>query len=260
MQPTPARPGRPVASTQPCRAPTHPPSSPWARAARRARQWVIAHGGKSRSGAPTRTCARRPCGCSRSCSISPASAGVWDWPRHSSVPARGIQRRRPGHRRRVGARPRRGPVWRPRVPARPLDGRAAALRAAGHPSVVSVVALAPWCPPAEPVNQLEGRTVVIAHGERDRITDPARSLEFARHAHPVAARLARFELGGTRPHDAPAPADVAVAGPPAHARNARARPSRGPARRRVRAPADQAVRSADDWFPRAIGVLTAAYA
>jgi hypothetical protein len=76
-------------------------------------------------------------------------------------------------------------------------GARAALRAAGHPSVVSVVALAPWCPPAEPVDQLEGRTVAIAHGDGDRITDPARSLEFARRAHPVAARLARFELGGT---------------------------------------------------------------
>ena len=76
-------------------------------------------------------------------------------------------------------------------------GARAALRAAGHPSVVSVVALAPWCPPAEPVDQLEGRTVVIAHGVRDRITDPARSLEFARHAQPVAERLARFELRGT---------------------------------------------------------------
>ena len=76
-------------------------------------------------------------------------------------------------------------------------GARAALRAAGHPSVVSVVALAPWCPPAEPVQQLEGRTVVIAHGVHDRITDPARSLEFARLAQPVAARLARFELRGT---------------------------------------------------------------
>ena len=76
-------------------------------------------------------------------------------------------------------------------------GARAALRAAGHPSVVSVVALAPWCPPSEPVAQLEGRTVVIAHGERDRITDPARSLEFARQAQPVTARLARFELRGT---------------------------------------------------------------
>jgi len=76
-------------------------------------------------------------------------------------------------------------------------GARAALRAAGHPSVVSVVALAPWCPPAEPVQQLEGRTVVIAHGVRDRITDPARSLEFARLAQPVAAQLARFELRGT---------------------------------------------------------------
>ena len=76
-------------------------------------------------------------------------------------------------------------------------GARAALRAAGHPSVVSVVALAPWCPPAEPVAQLEGRTVAIVHGVRDRITDPARSLEFARRALPVAARLARFELRGT---------------------------------------------------------------
>jgi pimeloyl-ACP methyl ester carboxylesterase len=76
-------------------------------------------------------------------------------------------------------------------------GARAALRAAGHPSVVSVVALAPWCPPAEPVHQLTGRTVVIAHGARDRITDPARSLDYAARAHPVAARLARFELRGT---------------------------------------------------------------
>jgi dienelactone hydrolase len=76
-------------------------------------------------------------------------------------------------------------------------GARAALRAAGHPAVVSVVALAPWCPPAEPVAQLAGRTVAIAHGVRDRITDPARSLELALRAHPVAARLARFELRGT---------------------------------------------------------------
>jgi hypothetical protein len=62
---------------------------------------------------------------------------------------------------------------------------------------VSVVALAPWCPPAEPVVQLQGRTIAIAHGVRDRITDPARSLDFARRAHPAAGRLARFELRGT---------------------------------------------------------------
>ena len=100
-------------------------------------------------------------------------------------------------------------------------GARAALRAAGHPSVVSVVALAPWCPPAEPVNQLEGRTVVIAHGVRDRITDPARSLEFAppRPARRRAAGAVRAPRH--RPHDAPAPADMAVAGPPADARHAR---------------------------------------
>ena len=45
-------------------------------------------------------------------------------------------------------------------------GARAALRAAGHPSVVSVVALAPWCPPAEPVRSARG-----PHG-RDRPRRP----------------------------------------------------------------------------------------
>ncbi|MGZ4431379.1 MAG: alpha/beta hydrolase [Gaiellales bacterium] len=68
------------------------------------------------------------------------------------------------------------------------------LRSAGHPSVRSVVALAPWLPPGEPTAQLAGRSVMIAHGVRDRITDPARSLAFALAAHPTAARLCRFEI------------------------------------------------------------------
>ncbi|HYX84251.1 MAG TPA: hypothetical protein VE777_04710 [Gaiellales bacterium] len=76
-------------------------------------------------------------------------------------------------------------------------GARAALRAAGEPAVTAVAALAPWCPPAEPVDQLAGRTILIAHGVRDRITDPARSLAYAERAHAAAARVARFELAGT---------------------------------------------------------------
>jgi dienelactone hydrolase len=76
-------------------------------------------------------------------------------------------------------------------------GARAALRAAGDPAVASVAALAAWCPPEEPVAQLAGRTVLMAHGTGDRITDPARSLAYARRAQAAGARLARFEIAGT---------------------------------------------------------------
>lgn len=62
-----------------------------------------------------------------------------------------------------------------------MGGRAA-LRVGGHRCVRGVVALAPWCPPGEPVGQLSGRRVVLVHGERDRVTDPAASQEFALRA------------------------------------------------------------------------------
>lgn len=52
-----------------------------------------------------------------------------------------------------------------------MGGRAA-LRVAGEPAVRGVVALAPWCPEGEPVEQLAGRRVVVLHGDRDRVTDP----------------------------------------------------------------------------------------
>src|SRR5262249_515557 len=44
-----------------------------------------------------------------------------------------------------------------------MGGRAA-LRAAGHPSVRGVVALAPWLPDGEPIEQLADRDVVVLHG------------------------------------------------------------------------------------------------
>ncbi len=74
-----------------------------------------------------------------------------------------------------------------------MGGRSV-LRAAGADNVQAVAALAPWLPPGEPVTQLAGRSVVIAHGRRDRVTDPAGSLEYALRAQPVAERLCRFEI------------------------------------------------------------------
>ncbi|WP_256106992.1 alpha/beta hydrolase [Streptomyces sp. ODS05-4] len=68
-----------------------------------------------------------------------------------------------------------------------MGGRAA-LRVAGDPRVTGVVALAPWCPPGEPVDQLAGRTLLVLHDERDRMTEARRSWEFLRRARAAGAR------------------------------------------------------------------------
>lgn len=74
-----------------------------------------------------------------------------------------------------------------------MGGRAA-LWAAGAPSVVGVCALAPWVAPEDPVEQLAGRTVLIAHGELDRVTDPAESYHYALRARQVTDRVCRFDV------------------------------------------------------------------
>ncbi|GEL26844.1 alpha/beta hydrolase [Pseudonocardia sulfidoxydans NBRC 16205] len=76
-----------------------------------------------------------------------------------------------------------------------MGGRAA-LGAAGGDGVVAVCALAPWVEAAEPVAQLAGRAVVIAHGDRERMTDPAGSYAYAVHAKQVTDRVARFDVLG----------------------------------------------------------------
>uniref|UniRef100_A0AAU2JL67 Alpha/beta fold hydrolase n=1 Tax=Streptomyces sp. NBC_00049 TaxID=2903617 RepID=A0AAU2JL67_9ACTN len=62
-----------------------------------------------------------------------------------------------------------------------MGGRAA-LRAAGDPLVRGVVALAPWCPPGEPVDHLAGRGLHLLHDEADRVTSAAESWQFVRRA------------------------------------------------------------------------------
>jgi dienelactone hydrolase len=61
-------------------------------------------------------------------------------------------------------------------------GARAALRAAGHPRVIAVAGLAPWLPPGEPVAQLAGRRVLLAHGDRDHVTSPAQTWAYAARA------------------------------------------------------------------------------
>ncbi|PRH76761.1 alpha/beta hydrolase [Streptomyces solincola] len=88
-----------------------------------------------------------------------------------------------------------------------MGGRAA-LRAADHPAVVSVVALAPWLPPdepadpvdgegghePEPVRQLIGRRVLIAHGTHDRRGDPEASFRLGERIKKVNRDTCRFEV------------------------------------------------------------------
>ncbi|WP_312880504.1 alpha/beta hydrolase [Actinokineospora xionganensis] len=74
-----------------------------------------------------------------------------------------------------------------------MGGRTA-LRVAGADSVVAVCALAPWTKPNEPVEQLAGRTVLIAHGLLDKMTDPELSFRYAARAKAVTERVAHFDV------------------------------------------------------------------
>ncbi len=76
-----------------------------------------------------------------------------------------------------------------------MGGRAALL-SAGTEGVHAVCALAPWLERDDPVGQLAGRRVLIAHGDRDRWTSPARSYDYAVRAREVSPAVCRFEVHG----------------------------------------------------------------
>jgi dienelactone hydrolase len=76
-----------------------------------------------------------------------------------------------------------------------MGGRVA-LRVADDPSVTAVCALAPWITEKDRVEQLAGRTVLIAHGDQDRTTDPKLSYAYAVRAKEVTEDVCRFEVRG----------------------------------------------------------------
>lgn len=75
-------------------------------------------------------------------------------------------------------------------------GARAALWGAGDPQVTAVCALAPWIEPGDPAAQLAGRTVLIAHGDADRITDPATSRRYAAAAENAGADVTFLDVTG----------------------------------------------------------------
>ncbi|MCD2196875.1 alpha/beta fold hydrolase [Actinomycetospora endophytica] len=75
-------------------------------------------------------------------------------------------------------------------------GARAALRVGGDENVVGVAALAPWIGRHEPTGHLRGQTLLVAHGDRERMTDPRASLWFAGRVAEISDHVARFEVLG----------------------------------------------------------------
>ena len=78
-----------------------------------------------------------------------------------------------------------------------MGGRAV-LRVADHDRVAGVLGLAPWLPAGDPVVVPAGRTVVLAHGTADRITDPRNTARYAAELRAAGVAVASFAVPGEK--------------------------------------------------------------
>lgn len=74
-------------------------------------------------------------------------------------------------------------------------GARVAVRVADDPSVVGVVGLAPWWSFEDPVDRLAGRSLIAAHGRRDRITSFVHTSRFVERARLVATSAELVDMG-----------------------------------------------------------------
>ena len=74
-------------------------------------------------------------------------------------------------------------------------GARTAIHVADHPSVVGVVALAPWFQASDPVRTLSGRHLVAGHGSRDRITSARATRAYVDRAGGVADSARFVDMG-----------------------------------------------------------------
>jgi pimeloyl-ACP methyl ester carboxylesterase len=147
---------------------------------------LVLHGGRSISIEPT-----------TATQLSVVRVAVLEWPVRRALRGSGVLVRRPRFRVRGWNGDLASPVtdlnrWLDEaadelgpVPIALIGhsmGARAALRAAGHPQVEAVAGLAPWIPAGEPVSQLTGTRVLLAHGDQDRITSPTLTWEYAERA------------------------------------------------------------------------------
>ncbi|MFE7037600.1 alpha/beta hydrolase [Streptomyces sp. NPDC057621] len=77
-------------------------------------------------------------------------------------------------------------------------GARAALRAAVHPQVLGVVALAPWLPKKERVSPLTGRSILIMHGDSVPPTD-TEPMDYVQQARAAGARAGALVVHGGGP-------------------------------------------------------------
>ncbi len=75
-----------------------------------------------------------------------------------------------------------------------MGGRTA-VHVADAPSVVGVVAVAPWWGPEDPVHTLGGRQVHAAHGRTDKITSARMTRAYLDRAAPLAADTSFTDMG-----------------------------------------------------------------
>ncbi|GAA1476175.1 alpha/beta hydrolase [Nocardioides aestuarii] len=74
-------------------------------------------------------------------------------------------------------------------------GARTAVHVADDPLVRGVVALAPWFPRDEPVRALAGRTLLAAHGSRDKITSARATRAFVERARAAGADATFVDMG-----------------------------------------------------------------
>lgn len=74
-------------------------------------------------------------------------------------------------------------------------GARVAVHTADDPSVVGVVGLAPWWSAEDPVSTLAGRTLLAAHGRRDRITSFKETARYVERARRVADSAQLQDMG-----------------------------------------------------------------
>ncbi|WP_236242386.1 alpha/beta fold hydrolase [Streptomyces sp. CC228A] len=77
-------------------------------------------------------------------------------------------------------------------------GARAALRAADDPHVRGIVALAPWCPPDEPVTHLGNRTVIALHDPADPVTSATDTWTYLHRAEAAGTRVRGIRMPGGR--------------------------------------------------------------
>lgn len=75
-----------------------------------------------------------------------------------------------------------------------MGGRTA-VHMADHPSVVGVVALAPWLEASDPVRRLAGRHFIAGHGSRDKITSARMTRSYVDQVRGIAASAQFVDMG-----------------------------------------------------------------